>query len=158
MFKEKLTTYEVITLVISIIGLTSLIFLVIQTWQLGDTLESTVLTNISAREHEMNTVFVEYPELQPYFFSGTPINESDPDYARVLAIARTRLSFISTFYDQSTYVNDLRNANNPTWRAWTNYIQRLFSTSPIMCQQLRDTRDDYTPDFVAFVGAGCPRF
>lgn len=73
----------------------------------------------------------------------------------MVAIARTRLSFISTFYEQSTYVNDYRNEHNVTWQAWTRYIKRIFSTSPIMCRQLQDTSDDYTPDFVAFVSTGC---
>ncbi len=152
---EKFSLYEVITLCISVIGLTSLVFLVVQTRQLSDTLESTVLTNLASRESEINGVFVEYPELQPYFFDGAEIDASNDDYARAVAVARLRVAFIGTIYEQSVYVADLNNENSPTWQAWKRYIRRSFSESPIMCQVLRETTDNYTPDFASFASEGC---
>ena len=154
--KQKLSLYEIITLIISAIGLTSLIFLVIQTRQLSDTLESAALSNISSRQFEMDSVFVEHPEMQPYFFSGVDITEKDEAYARVTAVARARLNYVSTFYEQSAYVQDLQNVNSPFWQAWARYVERIFSASPIMCKQLDASQQDYTPDFVQFARTGCP--
>jgi hypothetical protein len=152
---EKPSVIEVVTLLVSAISLVSLVFLVIQTRQMTDTLESTVLTGISARESEMDSVFVEYPELQPYFFSGVEIDESNSDFARVAAIARTRVAFIGHFFEQSTYVTELNNETSPTWQAWKRYIRRVFASSPIMCRMLSETAEDYTPDFAPFASGGC---
>jgi len=120
---------------------------------LSDTLESAVLTNISSREFDMNSIFIDHPELQPYFFSGQMIDEKV--ITRELLLLHARVAFIGTFYEQSAYVPEFQNENSPTWQAWKRYTKNIFSTSPIMCKQLEESKEDYTPDFDQFARAGC---
>jgi len=159
---KKLTTYEIISLIISGLGLVSIILLIIQTRamttqtkQLSDSLESAALTNISSQEFEINKIFFEHPELRPYFFDGKDIDETNKDYARVFALASLRHDFIATFFYQSKYIPEFQSENNQTWQLWDRYIKDIYAKSPVMCKHLERAADYDSPAFIEFGRQSC---
>jgi len=169
--RQPLSRYEIISLVLSSIGLVSLVLLLyqirimnkqtdsmlIQTQQLTDSLAATALTNISNRDLEMSKVFFDQPELMPYFFDGKSIDEKDKHYDKVYALAGMRIDLAGTFYDQSQFVQAFRDKRNPAWQAWMRYMKDIFAKSPIMCKVLETNASWYTNDFVQFARQGCQK-
>src|SRR2546423_1188338 len=115
--RKKLSTYEIISLIISTLWLISLVLLLFQTrimskqtdnmalqtenmlkqtQQLTESLENTALTNISNRDLEMSKIFFEHPDLLPYFFSGEGIKEGNKNYDKVYALAGMRIDLVGT--------------------------------------------------------------
>jgi hypothetical protein len=167
--RKRLSRYEIISLLLSSIGLVSLVLLLyqirimnkqtesmlLQTQQLTDSLANTALTNISNRDLEMSKVFFDQPELLPYFFDRKNIDEKDKHYEKVYALAGMRIDLAGTFYDQSRFVPAFRDKNNPAWQAWTRYMKDIFAKSPVMCKTLEKNSSWYTNDFVEFARQGC---
>src|SRR5260370_10698020 len=102
---NRLSRYEIISLILSSIGLVSLVLLLyqirimnkqtdsmlLQTRQLTDSLANTALTNISNRDFEMSKIFFDEPELLPYFFQRKNIAEMVKHYEQPYALAGIRL-------------------------------------------------------------------
>jgi hypothetical protein len=126
-----------------------------QTQQLTESLENTALTNISNRDLEMSKIFFEHPDLLPYFFSGEGIKEGNKNYDKVYALAGMRIDLVGTFYDQSRYIPQFKDPNDPAWQAWVRYIKDIFAKSPIMCKTLDHNARWYTSEFVEFAKQGC---
>lgn len=167
--RQALSRYEIISLILSSIGLVSLVLLLyqirimnkqtdsmlLQTQQLTDSLANTALTTISNRDFEISKMFFDQPELLPYFFDSKNIDEKDKHYDKAYALAGMRIDLASTFYDQSQFVPAFRDENNPALQAWTRYMKDIFAKSPVMCKTLEKNSSWYTNDFVAFAREGC---
>ena len=146
--------YEALSLVISALGLISIVLLINQTRQLSNSLESTVHQAITNQMLEVNRIFIENPDLRPYFYSGKAISPQDPNLAKALAVADLQLDFFDSFWTQSDNLPELHR-DGPEWDAWNNYIGDSFRHSPIMCKRLQEVHGWYTPDFIKFAGEFC---
>lgn len=141
-FRPKpLTVYELATLLLSLIGLGSLFFIARQVHMAGEQaqaakIQTQALTTQSVMSQllQLDSLFIEHPEVRPYFYYGKEINKGDEHYDRALAVAEFQLDFFDSYLTQSQYLT----LGDEERQNWEKYITDSFSTSPIMCARLKD--------------------
>ncbi|HEV2694108.1 MAG TPA: hypothetical protein VG347_14530 [Verrucomicrobiae bacterium] len=88
---------------------------------------------------DLDRVFVDRPELMPYFYGRKDISESDTNYLQVEATAVTVLDVFDIASSQPDRYKD-------QWKhpeAWDEWIIDTFSESPVLRQVLRKRADWY---------------
>jgi hypothetical protein len=132
---QPLTSYEVISLVVSIVGFAAVVltlwFMQHQTSSGADSLKNSAYQSCANQLFTIDKVFIEYPELYRYFYAGMDVSESDPAYERVVAISELFLDFIDTVLIQEA-------ALPAYWHhdRWEPYFIDLFTSSPVLCRHL----------------------
>jgi NhaP-type Na+/H+ or K+/H+ antiporter len=156
--KSTFTPYELISLIISFLGLISIVAgllslaffyrqtreIATQTQHSQESLQSAAYQAIANHEMEVDKLFIENSKLRPYFFAGQEINESDPDYGRAESIADYELDFIDSAQSQLKYLKNPEIDMN----AWQQYFDDSFTNSPILCRRLSKLANWYKKDFV----------
>jgi hypothetical protein len=147
-----------------VIGLVSLYFLLeqtrvanVQTQHVARSVESGAYQSIANELLELHKLYLEHPELRAYFRSGREMRPDDPNYEKALVLAEYQLDFFDSFWAQSQQMPTLLDRRGRAWSAWITYMQDSFALSPVMCWHLGTVKSWYTPDFVAFAKASCPK-
>ena len=120
-------------------------------------LDLTVNQNIMSHTLDVDKLFVDYPDLRPYFFEFTPITPSNKDYNRALAIADYQLDFFDVFLSQVYYSQSFL-SDPQSGDAWDNYMGISFLQSPIMCHELKvaSIEQTYTAGVIKKFEGYCP--
>ncbi|WP_327338451.1 hypothetical protein OG384_22105 [Streptomyces sp. NBC_01324] len=79
---------------------------------------------------QLNLVFVEYPEVRPYFYSGKtlPPQETDPHVQRVHAVAELMLDVFEWIWHRREGITAVDR------QAWSDYVGEMFALSPVLRQ------------------------
>jgi hypothetical protein len=161
---RRLSPYEVLNVVFSVLGLLSLYFLLeqtrgtfVQAQHLARSVESGAYQSITTELLELHKLYLEHPELRPYFRGGRDIRPDDPNYGPTLVLAEYQLDFFDSFWVQSEQMPNILDRGGPEWQSWLAYMRDSFALSPIMCRHLDSIKSWYTPEFVAFAKANCPK-
>lgn len=93
--------------------------------------ENAIVTHITT----LDRVFMDRPDLLPYFLEGKSIDKNDQKYLEVSAAAFLILDICDLIATQNSRYPEFRD----TPEIWDSWIKDIFSTSPI----LRDTFDEY---------------
>jgi hypothetical protein len=118
-----------------------------QTDYVARTLSTSLADNINSRVEAITRLFIEYPEMRPYFYKGQPIDESHVDHARAEAIAELLLDTLYTISEEARRGGVLR----PGQRADPNaqaYVSDSFAQSPILVKFLTEHQSWYTEELV----------
>ena len=138
-------TLSAIALVISALGFTAVI-VSIRTAQ-GQMSYMAAQTRILTRDRSLcnvltlHRVFLDHPELRPYFFEGKDLEESDPLYPKVATVADMHL-------DVFAYNMDYRLVFPDDWRrpeGYKDYIRSRLALSPVMRRRLEKKADWFSP-------------
>lgn len=117
-----------------------------QTWQM-----------ITQQMVQINRLFIEHPDLYPYFNDKKGIQKDESIYPKVIAMADMLLDFMDTFEDD--YVRSLPHMqdNEKFWTAWQNYFEDQFRISPALCNRFNEIRSWYTENgaVAKFAEKGC---
>ena len=161
---RRLSPHEVLNVVFSVLGLLSLYFLLeqtrgtfVQAQHLARSVESGAYQSITSELLELHKLYLEHPELRPYFRDGRDIRPDDPNYEQALVLAEFQLDFFDSFWVQSEQMPNILGREGPDWLSWVTYMRDSFALSPIMCRHLDSIKAWYTPEFVAFAKASCPK-
>jgi hypothetical protein len=141
---EPLTLYELLSLVISIAGfITVIISLVLLTRQtremtlqskyVASSLEKTVYETASGRGFALDKIFIDNPELRPYFYSGKDIGEDDPCFDKVVAVADFILDFMDYIVLQPQHFAQIFSP-----KSWEPWMKDMFANSPVLCGRLQE--------------------
>ena len=91
---------------------------------------------------QLDQVFIEHPELRPFFYEGRPLpdpgSEGDTLRHRVLAAAEYALDIFECIWDHRDTYDD---KDKESWRAW---IGDMLASSPT-CSDLYTTNRDWYP-------------
>jgi hypothetical protein len=156
---QPLTLYEIFSLAnyaIVLIALIISLYLVrlqaremaSQTKSLVASLESNTYQNIPAQMFTLDEIFINHPELRPYFYSGKEIGEDDSNYQRVLATAEFVLDLFGTSFDLMP-----RYPQNWPRSAWEEYVKDFFANSPILCKFLSSNSAWYPKELLTLMNA-----
>jgi hypothetical protein len=159
-FERRTLIIQVIGTVLQFIGtvlvVVSLVFIAYQTQQTAQQAELTAQqAKLTAQQAELqayaagsaqmsaiDNIFVEHPEVYPYFYEGKPIAQNDPEYNKVLTVAMAVTNFLET--------NLPRDGAAPMpW--WEKYISDQFAISPIMCEYLERRNAWFDPRLVTIM-------
>ena len=135
----SLSFYEWLTLAISVISTTSLAFIWYQVKQTSASLQASAYATIGNYTMDLDKIFLEHPELRPYFYEGQPITKDDKNYHTVMAIAEFQLDF----FDATMTQLEIRPRESGVEMAeekktWDNYFADSFKNSPALCQRFRE--------------------
>jgi hypothetical protein len=161
---RRLSPYEVLNCIFSVLGLLSLYFLLeqtrgtfVQAEHLARSVESSAYQSITTELLELHKLYLEHPVLRPYFRNGRDIGPDDPNYAQALVLAEYQLDFFDSVWVQSEQMPHVLAREGAEWLSWQVYMKDSFASSPIMCRHLDSVKTWYTPEFVAFARASCPK-
>jgi len=136
---------SVISLVISAFGFTAVL---ISLWDAREQMTYLAAqTKILTRDRSvcnvltLHRVFLDHPELRPYFFENKDLEETDPLYPQVEAVADMHL-------DVFAYNLDYRLVFPDDWRTaegYKDYIRSRLALSPIMRRRLEKRADWFSP-------------
>ena len=154
-----MTLYELLSLIVSVAGfiaiIATLIFLIRQTKEItkqskyvAESIKVSIFQGNDNRSFEMGRLFVDYPELRPYFYQGQDIQEDDPAYGKAIAIADLLLDFFDTILLQPQYLPAafIR-------ESWGTVIDDIFAKSPILCRHWHAVQDWHSNELEKIVRA-----
>jgi hypothetical protein len=162
---QTLTPFEKISVLMSIVNLVTFLFLWDQTNQVSNTLSSTASQSIMSQQLQLDQIFIDKPELRPYFYAVNdqvtplPSNLTTPEdqlmYSSIMALADLKLDYFYTVYDQSRYISDFKNAESEESLEWQRYLVDSFNQSPAMCQRIIEVRGWYPEAIFDIARKGC---
>jgi hypothetical protein len=150
-----MTRYERASLAVITIGFLLVIGSLLATWlQLKEVTEQNRMTVHSQRQAPtlaLDRLFVEYPELRPYFYDGLDIDKKNPSFSRVQAVAEMHLdvfdyklkhaeSFAAYQLASSGQSRDRHREVEKTW------MRDMLRTSPILRRYGQQRKGWYSPE------------
>lgn len=152
-----MTLYESLSLAISVAGFTAVIIsigLLIRQAQEGT--RQTKLMSESLRNSAFyadanymfaaDDIFIDHPELRPYFYSGKDIRKDDLTYDKVIAVAEFLLDFFGCILLKIQHYPQDPQIWPCNW--WEEYIIDSFANSPILCEYLESVKTWYIPELM----------
>ena len=145
-FQRLSLTLSAVGLVISVLGFTAVI-VSIRTAQ-EQMSYTAAQTRVLTRDRSLSNVltlhkiFLDHPELSPYFFEGKDLDESHPLYPRVEAVADMHLDGFAYNLDYRLIFPEDRRAPDE----YKRYIRSRLSLSPVMRRRLELKADWFSPD------------
>lgn len=139
---EKATWQWVVEMVILGVG----VVLGWQTLSLGLTqfetanagLSSSAAAAVYQQQQDIDNIFIEHPETDPYFSDGIAAPTTAQDRAKIRSIAFRLIDHFDHVLYQLN--NGLFESN---YDAWVHYIKRSFEKSPILCETLLNNNMEY---------------
>lgn len=105
------------------------------------------LTNLS---NDISKIFVDKPQLRPYFYEGKKLNQGDPNYNSVMAVAEMYLDFYESLQDDYVYALRGMEKGGEYRQKWDVYFKSMFATSPALCALAKDHQSWYSTNFNEF--------
>jgi hypothetical protein len=113
--------------------------------------ESSVFGTMTNQSLASDDVFLRYPELRPYFYSGKSLVKNDPMGDKVKSVAEFYLDYFESLATQlKKYPNLWRFEKN----AWEANIIDMFAWSPALCQYLEINQAWYGEELMGLKKAG----
>ena len=97
----------------------------------------------------VDSLFLNHPELRPYFYSGQVLSADDPLYPRALAMAELVLDYFNSVMRQMRHFPEMWPR---VW--WESYLIDSFKNSPLLCEYLRSVGEWYSPDLAVLMKRG----
>lgn len=107
---------------------------------------------------ELSKVFLNHPELRPYFDEKKDLGEAVGEdlRLRLLTLAEMHLDFIEGFADEHVRALPGMHEGGEYAVAWGRYFTDLFSRSPVLCKRYAETKNWYTERaFRKYIDEGC---
>lgn len=150
---QPLTTYEILSLIVSIAGFATVIITLIltrnQTALIAKSLEGNIHQSSASQMFDVDSIFINHPEMRPYFYSRKEINEDDPAYNKALAISEFLLDYFGSILIQRKQYPNVWPTN---W--WHPYFVDLFANSPLLCHRLKATKEWYIEEMLQLMREG----
>jgi hypothetical protein len=125
--------------------------IVLQTKFNLQSVESSVFSTMTNQSLASDDVFLRYPELRPYFYSGKALVEKDPLADKVKSAAEFYLDY---FESQATQLRKYPNLWRFEKNAWEANIIDMFAWSPALCQYLEINKEWYSEELLGLKKAG----
>jgi hypothetical protein len=144
-FERLYLALSVVGLLISVLGFTAII-VSIRTAQVQMN-HVAAQTRILSRDRSVSNVltlhkiFLDHPELRPYFFEGKDLKESDPLYPQVEAVADMHLDVFAYNLDYRLVFSD--DCRRP--EEYKSYIRSRLALSPVMRRRLETNAAWFSP-------------
>jgi hypothetical protein len=115
--------------------------------------------SVSAEWLKVDQYFLSHPELRTYFYDGTSIGPTDPNYQLVQSTANHVLNFLDYAVSTSEHIV-LRYPNAKTFikpDEWKAYVGSTYFRSPPVCDLLRKLANGYSKETRKLGEETCPR-
>jgi len=96
---------------------------------------------------EISKIFIEHPDLRPYFYDEKPIATDDVNRNAVLQLSEMYLDFIESFQDDYVYKLPGMAEDGKYRLQWDLYFRDMFATSPTLCKVAKEKQKWYSTKF-----------
>jgi hypothetical protein len=155
-----MTLYELLSLVVSTAGFVTVIItlallmrqtreMAAQSKYVAESLKDSVHESATDRGFAVGEIFINHPEMRPYFYSSKEISEDDPAYNKVIAVADVILDHFDSILIRS---QDFPQAS--LRQSWEGYMVDAFAISPVLCKHLTAIKDWHSDDLIAKMKEG----
>src|SRR5258708_2731049 len=128
-----------------------------QTEYVASSLTESQSESMSNQSHEISRIFVEYPELRPYFYYAQPCDGNNPDFHRAEAVAELILDIYWSMSTQAKRSDLSVLGGSEPAQLWQDYIADAFAHSPILVATLMKRQNWYGQEMVKQMEAGLKR-
>ena len=95
---------------------------------------------LSSHMREILNIFASHPELRPYFYENKPRDKESPEDSRALIVSEFLFDLVEHV------VQKKKKLSEPLWQTWSYYIQRLYTSRPILQTFITEHKGMYTDD------------
>ncbi|NCA76792.1 MAG: hypothetical protein EOM90_10685 [Alphaproteobacteria bacterium] len=128
--------------VVSIIGF---VFIFQQIIQTNKNLKIQTHSSIYRLVFDLSEIFIDHPELRPYFYDSVPIKPGDHDYNKVMNASELLLDFFEYVVVEEPYMDDR------IVSGWKVYMAKMFRKSQSLKMFLNENKDQYNKTFLSFI-------
>jgi len=168
MISQPMTVYEVISLIVWTVSSVTVVVSLFwvyrqtsifakQTEYVSRSLMLSLSESLNSQSHEIGRLFVEYPELRPYFYNSRTIDEKDPLYPRAEAVADLILDIFWTMSSQAQRIETGTLGTDGDANLWQEFLIDSFAESPILVKTLMKRQNWYGQALVEHMEAGLKR-
>ena len=127
-------------------GLTALTiqFLRKQTQEMTKATNAGVYQNVTVSMFQIDQLFIENPELRPYFYSNLEIPKNSKLQAKVYGMAEMLIDLLDNVRIQAS------NMPQYAWSTWKRYFEDIFKSSPTLREHL-NTRKKWYPELLGWL-------
>ncbi|MBI5103309.1 MAG: hypothetical protein HZB33_15965 [Nitrospirae bacterium] len=122
-----------------------------------------VWQNIYTQMLDIDKVFIEHPEVWPYFNNAKAITNTqsitntDNNFNRVMALADLHLDFFDFFDNKEVRELPGMGPGGEYWILWEKYFEDTFAESPVLCLRYEQKKDWYGNVVSVYAQKGCAR-
>jgi hypothetical protein len=113
--------------------------------------EGSIYSNITTQSLAEDEIFINHPEMRPYFYAGKGLEPNDPLRHKVHATAEYLLDFFDSLESQLKKYPGLWIHEKREWEA--NIVDQC-AWSPVLCHYLEANRHWYSDELYALMKAG----
>jgi hypothetical protein len=136
------------SLLVSIVGLGSVVIGIESFRQSERAALAEASQRIISDSLNVDKLFIQYPEMRPFFREKKPIHRGDEGYDRAAAIADLRVNaFDAVLAFPGVFTGD----------TWSNVARSAFRESPIMCEVIAMDKANYSKATVQIADEVCQR-
>lgn len=114
------------------------------------TTEAQAWQGVNEQANYLSGMFIDHPELRPYFYDGVPISKNDPNYNKVMSYAELYLNFIDDLGDDYVYALKGMEENGKYRRYWDRTFKDTFAMSPALQAYAKEEQAWYPTDFSVY--------
>lgn len=129
-----------------LLSVTAIAFAYWQSVMMNRGVEAQTWQGITHSNDEILYVFVDHPELRPYFYDTKELDENDPNYHAVLAVCELFLDFIDSMHDDYVYKLPGMEDGGKYREIWDLYFRDIFSSSPALRKYAKKKEQWYPKD------------
>jgi len=96
-------------------------------------------------------VFVDHPDLRPYFYDGKTSDSNDPNYGIVMTVAEMYLDYFDSFTDPFVRSLDGMEEGGKNWVLWERWFREMMESSPMLYALAEEMKDEYAMDFTKYM-------
>jgi len=157
---QPITFYDFVSLISSLV--VSVIFIITlflnirqiremvrQTKSFNDSIKSGTYGNVMQQLMSIDSIFLEHPEIRPYFYNSKVLELSDVNYHIVSAAAEYVLDYYQSYMYQSDHFPEVWPQGK-----FKLYVINAFSNSPVLCSYLESLREFYPGELVKWMEEG----
>lgn len=131
-----------------ILAVTFVVF-VVQAQSMTRSTRASVYQTVAEQMMSIDRLFVEHPELRPYFYGSKPSPSEELDRERVAATCELFLDFMDNVVGQTRHIPEYLTG------PWQEYFQSIASTSPSLREFWRTNRDWYDDNMRRLLDSTC---
>ena len=115
--------------------------LTVQTRVASHAARASIYQSIAEQMISIDHIFLEYPDLKPYFYNGLIVLPEHTDHSRIMTIAEMVIDFMDNALVQSQSMPEY-----PWENTWFRYFRSLLGSSPVLRMYWIENREWYSND------------
>lgn len=128
--------------IVSVIGF---VFIFQQINQTNKSLKTQTHSSIYKLVFDVNCIFIDHPELRPYFFESLTIKQGHNDYNKVMNASELLLDFFEYVIVEQAHMDE------KIVTGWKVYMKKMFRKSPSLKLFLDENKDQYNRTFLSLI-------